>query len=360
MLFSSVLLPPARLRLWFPALATAVALALTVTTASPTIAEPDAPVATTAKAERLQDRLALRDKQLKELYAKVVKLRAEVTKAAKAVKATDAELARSNAELQEFANAAYRQQQLSTEMHLLLSDEPERDTAEALHSAAYLQAVTATRTQVLNDLATARAEAAAAHRRATQLLAQITDQQTKLNNDIVAIRVEAERSAILLEDDESRASRDSTRSALNLNGACKATGGAKWGGFGNGRIPEGALRPLSASGQMLRCDAADSFERMRAAFVMEFGEAPCVGSSYRSYRDQVRVYSTKPHLAARPGTSNHGWGVAIDFCGGIEKYGSRQYTWMSMNAPRFGWVNPEWARPGGSKFEPWHWEYGDL
>ena len=28
--------------------------------------------------------------------------------------------------------------------------------------------------------------------------------------------------------------------------------------------------------------------------------------------------------------------------------------------PAYGWDNPEWARAGGSKNEPWHWEYGDL
>jgi hypothetical protein len=23
----------------------------------------------------------------------------------------------------------------------------------------------------------------------------------------------------------------------------------------------------------------------------------------------------------------------------------------------FGWINPDWALPGGSKPEPWHWEF---
>ena len=29
-----------------------------------------------------------------------------------------------------------------------------------------------------------------------------------------------------------------------------------------------------------------------------------------------------------------------------------------LAAGTFGWINPEWAQPGGSgAFEPWHWEF---
>lgn len=28
-----------------------------------------------------------------------------------------------------------------------------------------------------------------------------------------------------------------------------------------------------------------------------------------------------------------------------------------INAPRFGWINPDWARCGQPGSEPWHWEY---
>ena len=33
---------------------------------------------------------------------------------------------------------------------------------------------------------------------------------------------------------------------------------------------------------------------------------------------------------------------------------------MTANAGRFGFVQPDWARPGGEKPEPWHWEYGYI
>jgi hypothetical protein len=33
---------------------------------------------------------------------------------------------------------------------------------------------------------------------------------------------------------------------------------------------------------------------------------------------------------------------------------------MTANAGRFGFVQPDWAGPGGEKPEPWHWEYGAI
>jgi hypothetical protein len=50
-------------------------------------------------------------------------------------------------------------------------------------------------------------------------------------------------------------------------------------------------------------------------------------------------------------------GLAVDFCGGIQTYGSTRYDWMRANAPTFGWANPAWAVPPSSREEPWHWEY---
>ena len=61
-----------------------------------------------------------------------------------------------------------------------------------------------------------------------------------------------------------------------------------------------------------------------------------------------------------PGTSNHGWALAVDLCGGINIFGTPQWTWMTQNAGRFGFVQPDWAGPRGEKPEPWHWEYGYI
>ena len=144
--------------------------------------------------------------------------------------------------------------------------------------------------------------------------------------------------------------------ALGPVGACT---GRDVSGYPNGQLPLDALCPLSfAPGHRLRADAALGFERLARAYSQRFGSAPCVTDSYRPLAVQVRLAATKPDLAARPGTSNHGWGVAVDLCGGIESFGTPQHEWMLLNAPLFGWFHPAWAQQGGSKPEPWHFEFG--
>ncbi|HWV79445.1 MAG TPA: M15 family metallopeptidase, partial [Isoptericola sp.] len=85
------------------------------------------------------------------------------------------------------------------------------------------------------------------------------------------------------------------------------------------------------------------------------GESMCITDGFRSYSQQVATKAAKGYLAAVPGTSNHGWGLAVDIC--PETYSGSRWDWLAANAPAYGWDNPDWARPGGSKYEPWHWEY---
>jgi LAS superfamily LD-carboxypeptidase LdcB len=115
--------------------------------------------------------------------------------------------------------------------------------------------------------------------------------------------------------------------------------------------------PLGVAGHSLRCDAAAAYRAMSAAFETSFGTPICITDSYRTYASQVRLYGQKPNLAAVPGTSNHGWGLAVDLCGGIQNFGTAPYTWMKANAGRFGFLHPDWAEPGNGREEPWHWEY---
>ncbi|WP_454850856.1 M15 family metallopeptidase [Promicromonospora soli] len=128
--------------------------------------------------------------------------------------------------------------------------------------------------------------------------------------------------------------------------------------YGNGQIPSSILCGLSFSGEQLRCDAAMALEDLNGAFRATFGHSLDVVDGYRSYADQVAVAASRGALAAVPGTSNHGWGQAIDLSGGIQSFGSAEYNWMSAHAGKYGWEHPGWAEPGGSKPEPWHWEYG--
>ncbi|HEY0452391.1 D-alanyl-D-alanine carboxypeptidase family protein, partial [Actinophytocola sp.] len=130
-----------------------------------------------------------------------------------------------------------------------------------------------------------------------------------------------------------------------------------WGGYPNGFIPLTALCPIGVGQHVLRCDAAAAFGALTSAYAGTFGRGICVTDSYRTFAEQVRLYGTKPSLAAVPGTSNHGWALAVDMCGGAQSFGSAEYAWLAANAPAFGWSNPPWARPGQGREEPWHWEF---
>jgi LAS superfamily LD-carboxypeptidase LdcB len=127
--------------------------------------------------------------------------------------------------------------------------------------------------------------------------------------------------------------------------------------YANGQIPSHALCALPDGKGELRADAAAAYWKLDQAYTAHFGEPICITDSYRSLDSQYRLAATKSGLAARPGTSNHGRGIALDLCGGVESTYSEEHEWFLGNAPRFGWHLPEWARPGGSRPEPWHWEY---
>lgn len=137
--------------------------------------------------------------------------------------------------------------------------------------------------------------------------------------------------------------------------ACK---GRDTRGYPNGMIPPEALCPLwGTRSQILRADAAAAFNDMSRAYAQEFGAPICVTDSYRNYDEQVAVAAAKPDLAARPGSSNHGWGVATDLCDDIQTFGSLTHEWMVDNSMLYGWFLPAWAQQNGSKPEPWHWEF---
>ncbi|WP_240930646.1 D-alanyl-D-alanine carboxypeptidase family protein [Isoptericola sp. BMS4] len=134
-----------------------------------------------------------------------------------------------------------------------------------------------------------------------------------------------------------------------------------WGGHANGRIPGSELCPVpTAPGHQARCDAAEAFGDLTAAFKQEFGHDIAVTDAYRSYSEQVWTKASKGFLAATPGYSNHGWGIAFDLGNGINDYGSAAYAWMKTNGYRFGFFHPTWAEPDSpdfSKAEPWHWQF---
>lgn len=138
--------------------------------------------------------------------------------------------------------------------------------------------------------------------------------------------------------------------------------GWREGAWENGRLPQGLLCPLSFAPQArLRCDAAAALEELDVAYRAHFGTHLEVVSSYRSFEQQVLVKASRGWLAASPGRSNHGWGIAVDLggFGGVGQFDSPRYLWMREHAPAYGWSHPTAMQPGGSApEEPWHWEFG--
>ncbi len=125
--------------------------------------------------------------------------------------------------------------------------------------------------------------------------------------------------------------------------------------YRNGRIPSNALTNVGG-GHKLYGNAARAYSQMRDAARRD-GVNIRLTDSYRSYAAQVDVARRKgiygvrqPNgrlgLAARPGTSNHGLGRAVDVNLGASPGAS---AWLRRNASRYGFHTiPR---------EPWHWEY---
>jgi len=132
--------------------------------------------------------------------------------------------------------------------------------------------------------------------------------------------------------------------------AGKAGGMKPWDtGYQNGRIPLNALSPI-VGGSYMWPSAAARFNQMSNKYKLQTG-TPLTGSGYRTYEDQVKFWnlyiSGKGNLAARPGTSNHGWGLAVDVKG-ASSYGGSIFKWLAENAKSFGFSNDV-------RGEPWHW-----
>lgn len=132
------------------------------------------------------------------------------------------------------------------------------------------------------------------------------------------------------------------------------------GTYRNGFFPATALCPINGHpGEMMRPAAARGLNALKKAYEADLGKRLCITDTYRPYHEQVIVARQSPRLAARPGYSKHGLGLAVDLCGGVENFGTREYLWMKQHAPLFGFYHPSWAEPNGSMPEPWHWEYAN-
>jgi len=124
-----------------------------------------------------------------------------------------------------------------------------------------------------------------------------------------------------------------------------------------------SLGPTKSDNTMTSSTAC-AFDKMATA-AKKSGVTITIASGFRTVARQQyfwNCYLSKRcnggNLAARPGTSNHGRGVALDLntnCG--KQYGarpscggSRVYQWLYKNGHKYGFTRTV-------KSEPWHWEF---
>lgn len=126
-------------------------------------------------------------------------------------------------------------------------------------------------------------------------------------------------------------------------------------------------RPSQPSFKLLKGPACASFLALDAAYQQAFGKPMPAGQGYRTAEEQIRCGGT----ITNPGGNNpncarynpkndppeHLWGTAIDFSGPLSSFGTKEHDWLVANGPSFGWFLPTWAQKGGSRPEPWHFQY---
>jgi LAS superfamily LD-carboxypeptidase LdcB len=119
--------------------------------------------------------------------------------------------------------------------------------------------------------------------------------------------------------------------------------------YGNGKIPAASLEQVGSTGQRLWAPAAEQLTSM-IADAKKDGVTIGVTDAYRTYDEQVDLARRKGlysqgGLAAQPGTSDHGWGMAAD---------------LDLNGAALSWIRAHGSEYGFTENVPrenWHWTY---
>ncbi len=122
-------------------------------------------------------------------------------------------------------------------------------------------------------------------------------------------------------------------------------------------------------GLSLRAPAEEALHRMALAAKGD-GITLTASSSYRSYEYQRTVYEREVRLygketadrqSARPGTSQHQLGTAVDFGSITDAFADTAAgKWLKAHGPAWGWSLsfPEgYESVTGYRWESWHWRY---
>ena len=165
-------------------------------------------------------------------------------------------------------------------------------------------------------------------------------------------------------------------------------------GVTNGNLENTETSPINfpvgiknmQSNNLLIKEAADSLNVMLVdwlnwmkseGFQGNNGNYAYINSSFRSYQKQLELEKKYGKNAAKAGTSNHGWGIAVDFqffkkdgtlikiyvdgkpntTVGYDLSQNESLVWLLDNSYRYGWIIPEALRNDSGLEEFWHFEY---
>jgi LAS superfamily LD-carboxypeptidase LdcB len=150
-------------------------------------------------------------------------------------------------------------------------------------------------------------------------------------------------------------------------------------GKSNGKLPAGVLKKCGI-GNFLLVDPASRACRALVAAAEARGFQVRATGTYRTYLQQEALFRSrytlevlkgrptkrwngetwyqlpKTAMAAVPGTSNHGWGLAVDFAEELngtpqpESVSPKFVRWLIKNAATYGFS-------AELQSEPWHWRY---
>lgn len=134
-------------------------------------------------------------------------------------------------------------------------------------------------------------------------------------------------------------------------------------------LKENSLYKISKKNLSLRKEAEEALKELSRSALND-GISLTVSSTYRSYEYQDSLFSywvkvdgleEAERESARPGTSQHQTGCAIDF-GNIEDsfINTKEGSWLSENAHKYGWslsFPKGYEDVTGYRWECWHYRY---
>lgn len=121
----------------------------------------------------------------------------------------------------------------------------------------------------------------------------------------------------------------------------------------NAKLKDGEL-PFTTLGAGVHINNinSDFYERFLSAareYYQKTGKKVLVTDGYRTYDEQIDLKRRKPGLAALPGNSMHGYGMAMD----IDSNAANKMDEMGL-FKKYGIERPMLGRRQGEKNEPWH------